>query len=313
MAKKQNILFPPRIFPVYKPRGIHSGDVLKHFKRNLPEGFGKIGHLGTLDPFAEGLFLIAVGQAARLSFLFELYCYKTYNAIGRLHEKSDTGDCDGNISRIEPRILPDRDVLIKITGDLTGEYWQAPPYYSAAKHEGKPLYDYARHGIYIDKPKVKREVIDIREVDYCDNKSKLKFTSEVSSGTYIRTLFEDIAISLGTLGHLEYLQRTKIGPVGIDCAMHKSVWPIEGKCFDVIKMSICPSRFFQFPKFSVNEDLYHRLENGQRVPLNYLDNDVKCLPYAWLVNDEGMLRGLFEVNSGIIKAKVMFPKLVVDR
>tara|TARA_B100000886_G_C20286482_1_gene433507 strand:+ start:112 stop:303 length:192 start_codon:yes stop_codon:yes gene_type:complete len=63
----------------------------------------------------------------------------------------------------------------------------------------------------------------------------------------------------------------------------------------------------------VNEDLYHRLENGQRVPLNYLDNDVKCLPYAWLVNDEGMLRGLFEVNSGIIKAKVMFPKLVVDR
>ena len=161
MAKKPICLVPPRIFLVNKPRGLHSGDVLKHFKYNLPLGFGKIGHLGTLDPFAEGLLLIAIGQAARLSFLFEEILSKTYFASGVFNSSSTTGDCDGEITMSEKVKLPSSIEINNICEEFIGDYWQAPPHFSASKHNGKALYKYAREGILISKPPVKRTIYQI--------------------------------------------------------------------------------------------------------------------------------------------------------
>ena len=215
---------PPRIFLVNKPRGIHSGDVLKHFKYHLPRGFGKIGHLGTLDPFAEGLLLVAVGQPLGLAFSFEELLTKSYYAKGIFHWKSSTGDSDGELSSSTNKGLPSFDKILEVCNSILGEYWQSPPHFSAAKHEGKALYKYAREGVLIDKPPVRRVIHDINDFELMNNGAECCFEVEVSSGTYIRTLFEDLCKKLGTVGYLEGLIRTKIGDVELAAALKKKNW-----------------------------------------------------------------------------------------
>jgi tRNA pseudouridine55 synthase len=311
MAKKFVCHVPPRIFLVNKPRGAHSGDVLKHFKYHLPKGFGKIGHLGTLDPFAEGLLLVAVGQAARLSFLFESLLSKTYEARGVFHHKSTTGDSDGDLNFTDKCKLPNIDDISKSLSELKGEYLQSPPHFSAAKHNGKALYKYAREGVFIDKPPVKRFIYNLDSFSLLvDDFDKLSFSAEVSSGTYIRTLFEDISSRLGTTGYLEYLKRAKIGSVNISEALSEQNWPERGDDFNTVDSSVCPSHFFNFPKICAENDLLRRIENGQKIPINEVDRELyKADGYVWVFCGEQMLRGLMELTEGVLVPKVIFPKI----
>ena len=311
MAKTKVCLYPPRVFLVDKPKGMHSGDVLKHFKYHLPRGYGKIGHLGTLDPFAEGLLVIAIGQAARLSFLFEEFLTKTYRARGVFHFKSTTGDSDGEITPFGKIEIPNSVEANSRISSFIGNYWQAPPYYSAAKHEGKALYQYAREGVLIDKEPVLRKIFGIRGFNYIDNNKKCDFEAEVSSGTYIRTLFEDIAEKLGTVGYLEGLRRTSIGDISLDRALNKASWPVRGGDFDIMKSSVCPSIFFQFQKLVADKTLLVRVENGQRIPVSELGSgNWEEGKYVWIFSDEGMLRGLAFISERVAAPKVIFPKII---
>ena len=325
MAKKPICLVPPRIFLVNKPRGLHSGDVLKHFKYNLPLGFGKIGHLGTLDPFAEGLLLIAIGQAARLSFLFEEILSKTYFASGVFNSSSTTGDCDGEITMSEKVKLPSSIEINNICEEFIGDYWQAPPHFSASKHNGKALYKYAREGILISKPPVKRTIYQISNFLLSGSEESCTFSAEVSSGTYIRTLFEDMAKKMGTVGHLNGLKRTSIGAVSLDLALTKEQWPVRGVSYNMISHSVCPSQFFPFKKLFGSNMLMKRVENGQRISLNDFDinnladtsnnielRDLKRVPeesYIWIFSDQHLLRGLMQLQSGVLAPRVIFPKI----
>lgn len=221
----------PIAFLVDKPAGMGSTDVVRQFKRNLPKPFKKIGHFGTLDPFATGLLIIGINGSQRLSDYIHADYKKVYKATGLFGVHSDTGDKTGQLesehSESEVKALfenLDKDELEKKwLEEFSKDYYQRPPAYSAAKHKGKNLYQYAREGVIIEKEKVLREVLDFKIIKW--DLPRVEFEVTVGIGTYIRVLFEDMAKAVGTLGHLEELRRTSIGPHFVTVANDLELWP----------------------------------------------------------------------------------------
>ena len=195
---------PSGILIVDKPEHITSAAVVNRIKR-FPE-VKKAGHAGTLDPFATGVMLCLINQATRLSRFF-LQGWKTYDAVMVLGVATDTQDATGNVIKKEPLPeLGDRHIRAAAKRFL-GEISQMPPVYSALKHNGKPLYEYARDGRPIQKP-ARRVTIDRIAIDSIDL-PEVRFTVCCSSGTYIRTLCADIGQTLGCGAHLKDLRRTE--------------------------------------------------------------------------------------------------------
>src|SRR5690606_11567719 len=193
MKNKNRALFPPLIFNVFKPARMTSYDVVRHFKRHLPSGFGKIGHFGTLDPFASGVLMIGICGAARLNDFIHDSMPKTYLAVGKLGIETPTGDYTSEIIQrdeslyLRPEIarFPATFIEQRLRDKVLGEYWQAPHKYSAAKFQGRNLHEWAREGVEIKKAPVRREVFKIEVVKYAFPYLSLRV--EVSSGTYVRT------------------------------------------------------------------------------------------------------------------------------
>ncbi len=194
------------IINVYKPVGLTSYDVVRRVKRL--SRIKKVGHGGTLDPFAEGVLLILLGRATKRMSEIQTF-FKSYEADLRLGAATPTGD---------PTAEPDRFATIPdvtkidwpaVAAAFRGILEQTPPQYSAKKVAGRPAYSYARKGIAVDlKPKtVEIETLDIAVADA----QTLRLNVTCSSGTYIRVLAEEIAESVGSVGHLLRLKRTRIG------------------------------------------------------------------------------------------------------
>ncbi|HOV24103.1 MAG TPA: tRNA pseudouridine(55) synthase TruB [Candidatus Marinimicrobia bacterium] len=195
-----------KILNVYKPAGISSYQVVRRVKNLLK--IKKVGHSGTLDPFAEGVLLILIGGATKkMNDLLKLP--KSYEAILRLGEMTATGDNTAPIIKTAPvpSITPEK--LAEIAKNFIGVIEQIPPIYSAKKINGRPSYKYARKGqeIKLQPTQVNIYELDLRLLDY--NSIFIEVTC--SSGTYIRKLGEDLAEALGTVGHLTNLKRTRIG------------------------------------------------------------------------------------------------------
>ncbi len=222
----------PYIIPLYKPAGISSFDVIRKVRskliRHLGKGKGrrklKIGHFGTLDPFAEGLLLVGTGKAMKLMSLIQEELPKHYKALGNIGTKTYSADCDGDIMSevsVDRNELPQLYESIKEKSlELRGEYWQAPPYFSAVKHEGRALYEYAREGVFIDKPPVERFIYELELLaNPTENPLEVSFRAKVSNGTYIRTLWQDMLSSIDGHGHLRKLIRDQIGKLNIDNAL----------------------------------------------------------------------------------------------
>jgi len=190
-----------------KPAGISSNRALQKVRGIFQAR--KAGHTGSLDPFATGMLPICLGEASKTA-AFMLEAGKRYRATARLGEATSTGDIEGEIIQTCP--LPDLDlkVISRAMKRFEGEISQVPPMYSALKHEGRPLYEYARAGIEIDRP---ARAVNIHQLDLSDWQSPdLTFEVHCSKGTYIRTLAEDIATSLGSCAHLVGLRRTVVEP-----------------------------------------------------------------------------------------------------
>ena len=199
------------IIPVWKETGITSYDVVDRIK-SLHKGV-KVGHCGTLDPFAEGVLIICKGDAIKSVEKF-MNLPKEYKATITLGLETDTLDNTGDVIKIDKKIpLLDEDYIIDTLNKFKGEQLQTPPYFSALKFKGINLYKYARKGIFIRKRPRKIFIDTIKFVDYKD--SKITFLVTCSKGTYIRSLAKDIAVSLNTYGHLSKLVRTSVGPYNI--------------------------------------------------------------------------------------------------
>lgn len=194
-----------------KPRGLGSTQAVSAVKRVLRQGGyakTKVGHGGTLDPLAEGVLPIALGEATKLAGRM-LDASKIYEFTIRFGEETDTLDTEGEVierSDLRPNLAEIESVLSRFTGSIE----QAPPAYSAIKIDGKRAYDRARAGEEVEMKVRKVEIFALELGAF--NESDATLTAHVSKGTYIRSLARDVAHALGTVGHVTYLRRIKAGP-----------------------------------------------------------------------------------------------------
>lgn len=189
-----------------KPQGISSAKLVAIVKKSL--GVAKIGHTGTLDPFATGVMICCINQATRLAGFF-LYGSKTYEAVLYLGVETDTQDLTGEIIATHKITLLSKNYIQEIFQKFKGQILQKPPVFSALKHKGTPLYKLARRGQPVEKP---ARTVKISQIDIMDiNLPEIRFQVTCSAGTYIRTLGADIGKALGCGGHLIKLKRVKSG------------------------------------------------------------------------------------------------------
>ncbi len=214
MGRKKRGLAISGVILVDKPAGMTSNQVVQRIKRIY--NAQKAGHTGTLDPFATGLLPVCLGEATKLA-AFQLDAHKTYEAELFLGQATTTGDCEGEVIAMAPVPPLTHTHLEAVLKDLTGTITQIPPAYSALKVNGKPLYQYARAGKKVDITPRQVEIHSLKCLTL--QAESLYFRATVSKGTYIRTLGEDIAKALGTVGHLKSLRRLATGGLHIDAAM----------------------------------------------------------------------------------------------
>jgi tRNA pseudouridine55 synthase len=198
-----------------KPEGLSSNHALQRAKRALDAK--KAGHTGTLDPFATGLLVCCLGRATKIAGSM-LNADKTYQATVRFGEETDSGDLTGEVlfQALRPFQGVERPDLENALIDFRGEISQVPPMYSALKRDGKPLYEYARQGIELERQPRKVSIYKLEIVGFTGLDAQLEV--HCSKGTYIRTLAQDIGRKLGCGAHLHALRRTQVGPFFLDNA-----------------------------------------------------------------------------------------------
>ncbi|MCE7897805.1 tRNA pseudouridine(55) synthase TruB [Candidatus Microgenomates bacterium CPR3] len=200
------------ILPVYKPVGITSFDVIRAFKRSVKPSY-KVGHGGTLDPFADGVLILLLGKATKLMSTLSTLP-KTYHAKAVLGATSDTLDVTGTIVESGKWKVPSNEEILTASDGFVGQYEQEIPQYSAAKVNGKPRYLLARKGEVTERKFKQVEIYSLKITNVAED--SIEFITKVSSGTYIRQLSYDIFKKLGIDSYLENLTRTEIGDFSIE-------------------------------------------------------------------------------------------------
>ena len=194
------------IIPVWKPVDWTSFDVVKNIRGQIKPT--KVGHAGTLDPFAEGVLMLCTGEFTKKVEYF-MDKEKEYIADIQLGIETDTLDPTGNI--VKTAKIPDlsKEQIIMVLKIFIGNIKQEPPMFSALKVNGQPLYKSARKGINIPR---KKRVVSIHYIELIDfSKDIIRIKDICGRGTYVRSLAKDIAVKLNTVGHLVALKRTRIG------------------------------------------------------------------------------------------------------
>ncbi len=236
------------ILLINKPAGYTSHDVVSIIRKKFK--FKKVGHAGTLDPFATGLLILLINNATKLSNRLESLT-KEYEGTILFGNEYDTNDITGSIIDSKEINISLNDIKDKIK-EFMPSHMQLPPTYSAIKKDGIKSYHAARKGVSLNLSK--REV-RIYFFDIIDYKEELSFKTKVSKGTYIRSLARDLGYKLNTFGALSKLNRTKIGNYSLDKA--KTIEDIELK--DLIDEKLL---FKDIPKISFNDYLARLIKNG---------------------------------------------------
>ena len=252
------------LLPVYKKAGPTSHDVVDMARKALRER--RIGHTGTLDPMAEGLLLLCVGQATRLQQYLLLWD-KTYRGEVKLGQATTTYDSEGEAQ--EPSSIPpelDRDALDGLAAQFRGEIEQVPPPFSAKKVAGKKLYELARSGEKVT-PEPKRVHVHDLELEVAEP-DLLSVEVRSSSGFYVRSLAHDIGVVLGCGGHLHHLHRSAIGPYSAEAALQQELLQAAESAEDVIHGDTwipIEDVALPFPDVELNSTAANRFVHGQEV------------------------------------------------
>ena len=210
LEKLETVDQADQIILIDKPAGMTSFGVVARVRRQLSEQLGrrvKVGHTGTLDPFATGLLILLSGKMTKKSGEF-LKLDKEYEATLKLGWVSTTGDPEGELTKTSEKV-PDLATIKTVLAGFTGEVWQTVSRFSAVKIHGQRAYKLARKGEEFETPWRKITVYGLEVMAY--NYPELKLRCKVSSGTYVRTLAEDIGAALGTGAYLTALRRTEVG------------------------------------------------------------------------------------------------------
>lgn len=250
------------IIVIDKPGGLTSHQVVASIRKIFP-GL-KAGHTGTLDPMATGVLPICLGKATRVAeYVVELP--KTYRAEVVLGKTSDTEDATGLITGQFDGELPGRDKIIEIMKGYTGEIEQLPPFYSAVKHKGKPLYHWTRRGKTVPRRVRRASIYSLELLEY-NNKSEphLIFEVSCSRGTYIRTLSADIGSSLGCGAYMSALKRLAVGPFTLENSFSLETvanMVLNGKSEDVVRP--VDSALQHYKKLDLDDTEVEWLKNGR--------------------------------------------------
>ena len=276
------------IIIINKKKNMTSRDVVNIAVKRL--NTKKIGHTGTLDPLATGVLVLAVNKALKL--VDDITSEdKEYIAEVKLGIKTDTLDITGNILE-EKKEKVTKEELIKVLNSFIGKYNMTVPIYSAVKVKGKKLYEYAREGKEVDLPVKEVYINSIELLDLNDD--TFTFKCDVSKGTYIRSLINDICNKLGVIGTMSALERIRQGKYNIEKAIDID---------DIKEDKIIPMEdVIEIPKIEVDEYLYNRIKNGNKLENRYTQEKI-----AFIYN--GKLIGIYTTDkndNSKIKPKNIF-------
>lgn len=260
------------ILLIDKPSGLTSRDVVNIVGKSL--GTKKIGHTGTLDPLATGVMVLCVGKYTKLVELLTSY-NKTYEASIVLGIKTDTLDITGKVLEEKCSNISLSDILLALK-KFEGVYDQEVPIYSAVKINGKKLYEYARENKTIELPKRSVNISKISlisDIKYENNKTLFSIRCNVSKGTYIRSLINDIASSLNTIGVMKELRRIEQGNFNIENCYKIS--DIKNNNFKFVDLDTVFKDYFIV---DINSNLYNDIKNG-KILENIYNKDIIVFRY----------------------------------
>lgn len=281
-----------RVFFINKPIGYTSQDLVSKTKKIL--NIKKVGHTGTLDPCATGLMMVLTGKTTKIAKYFEGH-NKTYIATLQLGKSTETGDSEGKIieEKTVDEALITNDNIRRVLKTFEGEIEQTPPKYSAIKVDGKKLYEYARKNIDVEIPKrtIRVFYIELLSVDIANK--QIIFEIKCSKGTYIRSVCEDIAKKLNTVGYMKALIRTKIDSFSVDNAvfLEELEKNKDNKEWIAKKSFLAEDILSYFPKYYILERNYPLFLNG-----TLLDVELEDGIYNIYIHE-------MYVGTGIVKNK----------
>ena len=286
------------VLPVDKPVGPTSHDVVAAARRAL--GTRRVGHTGTLDPFATGLLVLCIGRATRLAEYLSGMS-KTYHATARLGVTTDTLDRDGSLMLERDASSVDEAAIRQALAELVGDIQQVPPQFSAKKVDGEAMHRRARRGEHVELPPVDVTIHEAELVS-CDS-SDLEFSVRCSSGTYIRAIARDLGEALGVGAHLTELRRTSVGQYRIEDAVSMDELADEAV---VARARVTPiAAMAHLEGIALEDEHAARLLQGQRIRIAG-EGEGRSADRVAISFGEDLL-AIAELDDGVIRPRKVFP------
>ncbi len=295
------------IIIINKPKGYTSHDVVNKIRKIY--NTKKVGHTGTLDPNATGVLPILIGKATKLSQILVEHD-KTYIATIKLGEKTNTADSEGEVIEVRDTNVPQKEDVEKVLKTFLGTQLQTPPIYSSIKIDGKKLYEYAREGKKVQIPKREITVYNIELKNIVG--LEIEFLVSCSKGTYIRSLCEDIAEKLGTIGYMKELTRVQVDKFNI-----RDSYTLEEveKNKDTIKIISIEEILRNNEKIILNKEKLNLFLNGGRINIKKImnheniDRDIQDYTENNLIvrvyNEQNDFIGTGIINNNILKRDIV--------
>lgn len=257
------------ILVINKSKGLTSNDIVKKVKKILNT---KVGHTGTLDPNATGVLPLLLGNATKIS-KYLINHDKEYEAVIKLGAKTTTADVEGEIieeKEVNKEKLKEENIE-EVLKNFIGKQQQIPPIYSAIKVNGKKLYEYARQGKEVEIKARNIEIYDLKLLKIDSKNDELTINVKCSKGTYIRSLCEDIAVKLETLGYMKELNRIQVGEFNIkdSVTIEKFKANIENK--DYSNIIGIEEIFKEIPEITIKQREYEKYLNGVKIDTDNMD------------------------------------------
>ena len=280
------------VFLLDKPQGMSSNDIMQKVKRLFQAN--KAGHTGALDPLATGMLPICLGEATKFS-QFLLDADKRYQVIAKLGERTDTSDADGQVVQTREVKVDEQQILAALP-QFRGEIMQVPTMFSALKHNGRPLYEYARQGIVIEREARPITIFELLFIDY--QAPYLTLEVHCSKGTYIRTLVDDLGEALGCGAHVTMLRRVAVADYPRDKMMSWETLQQLAEQNDLAQLDalLLPtdSAVSKLPALQLNENQSQGILFGQRIKF---DNPQNLRGKVRLFSDKNVFIGVALVDE----------------
>jgi len=286
------------IILINKPKGCTSHDVVYKVKKLLNV---KVGHTGTLDPNATGVLPLLIGKGTQIS-KYLINHDKTYEAVLKLGIKTDTADVEGNVldeQEVNKEILEISNVE-KVLKQFIGKQKQIPPMYSSIKVNGKKLYEYARKGEKIEIEPREIEIYEMELLNINEEENEIDFKVSCSKGTYIRSLCEDIAEKLNTIGYMKDLKRTVVGEFNIENSI------TTNELEEIIKENKTSKAIIKIEDFFKNKNEIILNKKQLQLLLNGIKLEKSLLDDIYRIYDENKtFIGIGEVTNAKLKRDVI--------